>query len=52
LKNEETIIGLTVERANPALTLSSMLSSSPSKIKTTKNTGDDEFYMDVFTLSK
>jgi hypothetical protein len=52
LKDGETIVGLIVERANPDLTLSSMLSSSASKIKPTYNTGDDELYMDVFTLSK
>jgi hypothetical protein len=38
LKDEEAIVGLTVERANPDLTLSSKLSSSPSKkhLKTLK----------------
>jgi hypothetical protein len=35
LKEEETIVSLTIERPNPDLTLSSMLSSSPSKIKGT-----------------
>jgi hypothetical protein len=50
LKDEEAIVGLTVERANPDLTLSSMICPIPLKQDSNKHVGNMNFTWGSFPL--